>query len=127
MLFLQKPIFLLSVLLLLSGCDQPNNASDTSAKEAEKKTDKSQKSHGEVIYNRWCVSCHLVGVSGAPRLAAPEDWKDRLPQGRDQLITSVIQGMAAMPPRGLCRTCSDEELAQSVDYMLGTLPNATSQ
>jgi len=77
---------------------------------------------GKQIYQKWCISCHLKGVSSAPRLARPEDWTERLQRGRSGLIQSTIQGLGAMPPRGLCRSCSDEELAQAVDYMLGTLP-----
>jgi cytochrome c5 len=35
------------------------------------------------------------------------------------LLATTIAGVApAMPPRGLCPTCSDDQLAQAIDYMV---------
>lgn len=76
---------------------------------------------GEVTYRRWCISCHLSGVSGSPRLGKVEDWEMRLPKGRNTMLINLKQGIGAMPPRGLCSSCSDEELELSLDYMLDAL------
>jgi len=78
---------------------------------------------GRDVYQKWCVTCHLSGVGGSPRLDDRQAWEDRLAKGRAKLVESVVDGMPpGMPARGLCRTCSDEELAEAVDYMLSRIP-----
>jgi cytochrome c5 len=58
-------------------------------------------------------------MNGAPRLGDSEAWAPRIAQGRSVLLTSTIEGIApAMPQRGLCLSCSDEDLAAAVDYMV---------
>lgn len=72
----------------------------------------------EAIYNRYCVACHASGVAGAPITGQPGQWGDRRAKGLDVLYASVINGLGAMPPRGTCNSCTDEELGAVVDYML---------
>jgi len=72
---------------------------------------------GKMIYGRVCAACHDTGAAGAPRLEAG-DWTDRLPKGRDTLLTHAIDGFNAMPARGGRTDLSDEQVAASVDYML---------
>ena len=73
---------------------------------------------GEEIYNRYCLSCHMTGAAGAPKLGDAEAWGDRIAQGMDVLYTHSIQGFKGMPPRGLCMDCSDEEIQGTVDYIV---------
>lgn len=74
---------------------------------------------GKEIYDQFCYSCHTPGLSGAPQLGDVEDWGPRIAKGRALLIASTIEGIApAMPQRGLCLSCSDDELAAAVDYMI---------
>jgi cytochrome c5 len=74
---------------------------------------------GEQVYTRFCFSCHAAGVAGAPRVGEAAAWAPRIAKGREALIASTIEGIPpGMPPKGLCSSCSDEELAASVDYML---------
>ncbi len=74
----------------------------------------------EAIYNRSCIACHLTGAANAPILGNREAWADRLAKGMDALYTSSINGMTgtAMPPRGTCGACSDEELKAVTDFMV---------
>ena len=91
--------------LLLGGCGESTEQEETSI--------------GKQTYLRYCFSCHQGGVAGAPSLGDVESWTPRLDKGREALLQSVIDGIPpAMPIRGLCNSCSDEELAASVDYML---------
>lgn len=39
-------------------------------------------------------------------------------KGMDAVMENVINGVNAMPARGICMSCSDEQLRQVVDYML---------
>ena len=70
---------------------------------------------GEQVYQASCFACHGTGALGAPKTA--DDWAARLGKGRDVLINHAINGFNAMPPRGTCMDCSDDEIAAAVDFM----------
>ena len=71
------------------------------------------------LYVRSCSSCHDSGAEGAPRPGVASDWSDRLSYGVEELYISAIEGAGpAMPPRGLCFECSDEQLRAIVDFMI---------
>ena len=77
---------------------------------------------GKRTYERYCFSCHAAGVADAPRFGDRESWGTRLEKGEDALLQSVIDGMPpGMPAMGLCMACSEEQLRDSVDYMLEAL------
>ena len=74
---------------------------------------------GKQTYERYCFTCHASGVAGAPALDDKEAWTPRLARGREALLKSVVQGMPpGMPPKGLCNTCTEEELLESIDYII---------
>ena len=71
------------------------------------------------------MACHGEGVAGAPKTGAVEAWKERLPKGKDAMVTSVVEGVQgyseAMPPRGGNPDLSDEQIREAVQYMLDQL------
>ena len=70
-------------------------------------------------YNSTCGTCHATGAAGAPKLGDKAAWEPRLAKGMDALYQSSIGGMPpAMPAKGLCMDCSDDELRSIVDYMV---------
>ena len=73
---------------------------------------------GEEVYNSSCAMCHGAGVAGAPINGDKAAWASRIAKGVDALVDSAINGINAMPPRGTCMACSDEELQASVEYMI---------
>lgn len=73
---------------------------------------------GEAVYNAACVACHATGVAGAPKFGNATDWAPRIDKGVDALLSSVVNGLNAMPPRGTCGNCSDAELRNAVEYMV---------
>lgn len=74
---------------------------------------------GEKIYGEFCFSCHTPGLNAAPRLGDAEGWAPRIAKGEALLLQSTIEGIPpAMPPRGICMSCSDEELAAAISYMI---------
>lgn len=88
----------------------------------QRETDKPPAHPGMQTYVNYCASCHNAGVAEAPKLGDAEQWELRLKKGRDALVQNTIDGMPpAMPKKGLCLSCSDEELADAVDYMLSVL------
>ena len=73
---------------------------------------------GEEVYNQFCFACHATGVSDAPLLGNAEQWGPRVDKGMDALMQSTLNGLNAMPAKGTCATCSDEELQAAVEHML---------
>ncbi|MFO7594167.1 MAG: cytochrome c5 family protein [Pseudomonadota bacterium] len=73
---------------------------------------------GKEIYDRSCFACHGTGAAGAPVLGDAGAWVPRIEKGMDTLMDHAINGFNAMPPRGTCGDCSDEELKAVVEYML---------
>jgi cytochrome c5 len=73
---------------------------------------------GEAVFNRVCKMCHGSGVMGAPKVGDKKDWEPRVAQGQATLTEHAIKGFKKMPARGNCRSCSDQEIADGVAYML---------
>ncbi|MBB5211907.1 c-type cytochrome [Microbulbifer hydrolyticus] len=73
---------------------------------------------GEEVYKGACFSCHGTGAAGAPKFADAAAWAPRAEKGIDTLYTHAINGFNAMPARGLCMDCSDDEVKAAVDYMV---------
>ena len=73
---------------------------------------------GETVYNSNCLACHATGAAGAPKLGDAAAWAARISAGMESLLANVINGLNAMPPKGLCMTCSDDELKAAVEYMV---------
>lgn len=78
---------------------------------------------GEQIFNSVCTGCHATGAGGAPKVGSKGDWGPRIAQGDKTLIKHAIAGFTGkkgmMPPKGGCASCSDEEIANGVKYMVG--------
>ena len=73
---------------------------------------------GAAIYNKTCGTCHATGVAGAPMLGDKAAWEPRMAQGVDGLLNTAVNGKGAMPPRGTCMDCSDDDLITVIEYML---------
>jgi cytochrome c5 len=73
---------------------------------------------GEQVYNQFCGTCHLAGVAGAPVLGDTAAWQPRIAQGMDTLWDHTLNGINAMPPKGTCMACSDDDLRAALDYMV---------
>lgn len=75
----------------------------------------------EEVYQQSCKACHQGGLAGAPKVSDKAAWTKRMAErGKDGLYKSAIKGLKAMPPKGLCMSCSDEELKATVDYILNS-------
>ena len=72
----------------------------------------------EEIYNASCAMCHSSDAMGAPVVGNAESWVDRLTKGEQAIIDNAIKGINGMPPMGTCGTCSNDDIAATVKYML---------
>jgi cytochrome c5 len=76
---------------------------------------------GEQIVQHFCSNCHAVKPLiplGAPRIGSVSDWGNRIKQGHSILLQHTMDGYGAMPARGGCFECSDEQLMLSIMAML---------
>ena len=105
-----RAIVITGVLFALVGCGGESGNGIDAAK---------VRAPGELTYQRFCISCHSSGVSGAPPVGNALAWAPRIAQGDDILLEHTIEGMpsAGMPPRGMCVSCSDSELLDAVHFM----------
>lgn len=71
----------------------------------------------EEKYNRYCVACHSTGAAGAPKLGDAEAWAPRLEKGVDALVKTSISGIGAMPPKGMCNECTEDDFKALIEYM----------
>lgn len=70
------------------------------------------------IYTSSCSACHGSGVLGAPKIGDAAEWTARLEKGLDTLTANAISGINAMPPMGTCASCSDDEIKETIQYMI---------
>ncbi|MEH6519427.1 MAG: c-type cytochrome [Halioglobus sp.] len=68
-------------------------------------------------YDRSCAVCHEPGTSGAPKSGDADAWELRMARGMDALVQSVNRGLNAMPPKGMCFDCSDQDFTALIEYM----------
>ncbi len=79
-------------------------------------------SDAETFYKETCIVCHGEGMHGAPKPGIKSDWEERLGYGIEDVYLNAIEGMGnAMPARGMCTDCSDEQIESIVDFMVKDL------
>ena len=70
-------------------------------------------------FNKSCATCHNAGIAGAPKFGDAGAWASRIEKGIDVLYASTINGLPpGMPQKGMCFSCSDDDLRALVDYMV---------
>lgn len=76
---------------------------------------------GQAIVEHFCMVCHSADPQislGAPRIGHTPDWRERLKQSHEQLFDHTSNGIGAMPPRGGCFECSDDQLKSAMRYLI---------
>lgn len=68
-------------------------------------------------YKQACAACHGMGVAGAPKAFDAAAWKARLDTGMDKMVAAVTNGKGAMPPKGLCNSCTADQFKDLINYM----------
>ncbi|CAG8869386.1 hypothetical protein PS627_03458 [Pseudomonas fluorescens] len=73
------------------------------------------------IVAKHCNACHGPGLLGAPKVGDTAAWKERADHqgGLDGILAKAITGINAMPPKGTCTDCSDEDLKAAIQKMSG--------
>ncbi|MGO1693254.1 MAG: c-type cytochrome [Marinobacter sp.] len=73
---------------------------------------------GSEVYDSVCMACHTTGAAGAPVIGDAGAWAPRIDQGMDTLINHAINGFNAMPAKGGCANCSDEEIEAALEHIV---------
>ena len=73
---------------------------------------------GDKVYHAHCAACHATGAAGAPRYGDAKAWASRLKLGLDKLHHNALNGINAMPAKGGCASCSEDQIISAVDYMV---------
>jgi cytochrome c5 len=110
------------VFVLLVGCI-PLTFSQAESHHPQEflKSIKGTKDEGSQIVQHFCASCHAAKPMiqlGAPTIAQECEWKPRVKQGIQTLFKHTAEGLNAMPARGGCFECSDEQLMLAILAML---------
>ena len=69
-------------------------------------------------YQLSCFACHSTGAAGAPVTGNAEAWEERMAKGMDTVLANAINGVGAMPAKGMCMTCTDDNLRSLIDFMV---------
>ena len=78
---------------------------------------KGKSDEGRQIVKHFCAVCHAKNPQiplGAPRQDIDADWQERIKQGLGGLLENTADGLNAMPARGGCFECSDEQLTKAI-------------
>ena len=73
---------------------------------------------GEKIYKQSCQACHANGIANAPKPGDKAAWAPRIATGMDAMLAVAKKGKGAMPPKGTCMSCSDDELKSAIEFMV---------
>ncbi|MGF2735472.1 c-type cytochrome [Marinobacter sp. DUT-1] len=73
---------------------------------------------GSEVYDAVCMACHTTGAAGAPKIGDTAAWAPRIDQGMETLINHAINGFNAMPAKGGCASCPDEEIKNAVEHIV---------
>ncbi|WP_342030427.1 c-type cytochrome [Pseudomonas sp. SST3] len=76
---------------------------------------------GEEVVGKFCNACHGTGLLNSPKVGDTAAWQARADKqgGLDGLLATAISGINAMPPKGTCADCSDDELMAAIKHMSG--------
>lgn len=98
----------------IEGTHQENNI------QSEKKPTQVAPMTAQTIYEKYCLVCHQAGLAGAPKFHEPSDWTPRInDKGLDGLTASAIKGLNAMPAKGTCAECTEQQIRETIEYMMG--------
>lgn len=83
------------------------------------KNEVESENRGQEIYEQYCSVCHRDGLLGAPKFRVSSDWQPRLDKKTmEELTSSVMNGVNAMPAQGTCSECNDKDILDAIQYML---------
>jgi cytochrome c5 len=69
-------------------------------------------------YEKYCSVCHATGLAGAPKFQS-KDWSARCHEKKLKgLLANALAGINAMPAKGTCDICQQEDILAAIKYMV---------
>ena len=93
-------------------------AADAAVADAAAATEAAAPMTAEQIYQTNCLACHATGAAGAPKTGDAAAWAPRIANGMDTMVSNAVKGLNAMPPMGLCMSCSEDDIRGVVEYIV---------
>lgn len=130
-MYRKTPIVIAGCLIVMVACSEPESPASEPARLnpvsgiAEKSAPSTRSAASlepsepalAALYNRSCRSCHAQGAAGAPLTGDTKAWESRLSQGIEVLLEHTRNGYQAMPPRGMCMDCTDQQFRGLIEFM----------
>ncbi|MBL4820696.1 MAG: cytochrome c5 family protein [Gammaproteobacteria bacterium] len=69
-------------------------------------------------YQLSCFACHGSGAAGAPVTGDAEAWGERMDKGIDVVLANAMNGTGAMPAKGMCMDCTEDNIRSLIDFMV---------
>ena len=104
----------ISMLVVMSG----TSSADTPIAGVMQLAQNSDGFEVERVYMQSCWACHNSGAAGAPKVGTAADWAPRIAKGMDTLLANATTGVNSMPAKGLCFTCTEDDLKALIQYMV---------
>jgi cytochrome c5 len=73
---------------------------------------------GREVVEQTCVTCHVSGKDGAPKIGDVAAWTQHSKKGLAKLTESAIAGIGKMPAHGGQPNLSDLEISRAIAYMV---------
>ena len=114
--------FILScIIIIMTSCGEKTPPVNIYDSDEYKNLTRKEIIVGESIWATACFRCHRYGINGATVLENNAYWDQAATKGLDELYKSVWEGkkgeIGAMPPKGFCNLCSEDEIKKSVLYI----------
>ena len=114
--------FILScIIIIMTSCGEKTPPVNIYDSDEYKNLTRKEIIVGESIWATACFRCHRYGINGATVLENKVYWDQTATKGLDELYKSVWEGkkgeIGAMPPKGFCNLCSEDEIKKSVLYI----------
>ena len=117
---MNKISILLLVFALVISCSKNTKKDEKSVEEVSLSAESYMPSDAKLAekYKRSCFMCHSNSDAGAPLTKDNSAWQERIDQrGLDGLLKNTIEGYNAMPMKGQCMDCTEEELKDLIKFM----------
>jgi len=100
----------------IAGESTAGEAAPAATADAAAATEAAAPMTAEQIYQTNCLACHQTGAAGAPKTGDAAAWAPRIANGMDTMVSNAVKGLNAMPPMGLCMSCSEDDIRGVVEY-----------
>ncbi|MFD1327191.1 c-type cytochrome [Mycoplana ramosa] len=109
--------YVLILLPILIGLAIPAAFSQSLTSKAQ--LDSSDWNVGKEVYESSCAACHAPSniMVSSPKLRDRVQWERRLKAGFETVLQRAMDGFNAMPAKGACEDCSEEEIEAAIRYM----------